>query len=1610
MKKLVKIFIITLLVTSFGLLLNLKSSLFTSAMTEQEMVERDCDLVTVPNKAILSFPVATKSVYNNTITWASSNEDVLEFMDGWFVVYRSKVEDFNVTVTVTVTRENSSAEATKDFNVFIPKGKTLTSSFIISYHNVEEEVENFKTSYKLGDPTYLLEEPTKEGYNFDGWYTDEALSTKIEKITVGSQGNFNLYAKWNIKTYTVTFLNDDDSLIDTQVVNHGSSAIEPSSPTKDATAEFTYTFDGWDTSFESVTNDLVVKAKYTAIKNKYTVTFFDEDGTTVLGSKEVEYGNVVSAIEALEKVGYEFSGWYTTLGYETEYNFESLITNHVSLYAKWAFALVDYTVIYYLETLEETFALKEEVINQAYTNSTVEATPKTYEGFSLDNVTSILSGTVKADGTLVLKVYYTRNLYVITIDVDGGNPVDNIEAKYGAIVTAPTVSKTGFAFDGYDPTFPETMPLGGATIKAKWVAVEVNYHVEHYFENANDNEYSLYDTITLQALTGSTVTATTIEVDGFTLHDDYLDVGGTVLADGSLVLKLYYTRNVYTIKVDVDDDISEIVAKYNAAVFVDEPTKTGFVFDGWDPEFPETMPLGGLTVTAIWKPAMVDYKVEHYFENTNDDGYSLNDTIALQALTGSSVTATTIEVEGFTNITHELEVKTGTVLADGSLVLKLYYSRNQYTITIDLDGGTGITSLSAKHGASIMAPVVTKEEYTFSGWEPLFPDVMPLGNITVKALWTQLPVYQVIFNTDGGSEVSTQNVIENKKAICPAVPTKEGYTFVYWYLSDSEVPFDFETLITSNITLNAKWDLEEFDINFITNGDSMIEAIKVKYLDDIPMLPTPTKTGYSFGGWFTDEGLTESFILEKMPANNITLYASWIVNQYTISFDSNEGSEVASITQDYNTVVLKPNDPEKSGYDFVGWYSDIELEIPYVFDKMPAENIILYAKWEAKTFTITFVTNGGTSLEPIEVAYLDDIPAFGTTTLEGHIFSGWYLDENFDTSFDATIMPAEDIILYAKWKKAEYKVTFVTNSEMTIEDRNLYYGDEMPETIIPTKVGHDFMGWYLDEECTTLFTTMPAMPVTVYAKWIINSYTITFDTNGGEELASMTLEYDEEIILVNPIRTGYDFIGWYVAGELFELERMPALDFTLKAEWVPTNYTITYEFIKPIDYTGEINNDNPTTYNILSEFTFSNIEVNEGYEFFGWYLDDLTTLITHVSEGSYGNKIIYGKIEYAPAKRVELDKADLNAQYGSVLTGILSDELIETLTSLRIIGENGSEITWQSNNTAVSVASNGTLTITQGVDDELVNLSALVEYSDNIEIVSFSFTVPKLIKYTVTFNSLGGSTVNQVEVVKGKLLTKPINPTKEGYELVDWYTSDDEGITLSENPFDFNTPITSDLTLYAKWIINQYTISFITNGGSTLSNITLNFNQTIPTFDETTKDGHTFIGWFTDEDLTDEFDLITMPAYNITLYAKWELAESNTSLPFTVTFTNTSSDPVDGWTYGGLGTAYKDNGLPFKASGAYILSPEYNFNSEIKLTLGVVGNGTTGSGSVVKFIAYDENDSEIEIINVSIISTKSSEGHDLIAVLPSGTKRIKIEYVKTTGNISVHTLKIEVNQ
>ena len=410
----------------------------------------------------------------------------------------------------------------------------------------------------------------------------------------------------------------------------------------------------------------------------------------------------------------------------------------------------------------------------------------------------------------------------------------------------------------------------------------------------------------------------------------------------------------------------------------------------------------GDSVPADVTELTVQWTAPTYTVTLHANGGTINNGNVTEYTYGVGATLPTADDMTYTGYTfkgwYDNENLTGspvTAISNTETGNKEYWAKweiNQYTITVKPENGKADITITQDYGTPITSPAdPIREGYTFIGWDREIPKTVPAENITVTAQW-EINQYTIAFDTAGGSEIAPITQDYGTNITAPADPTRKGYTFKGW---DKEIP---ETMPAENITVKAQWEINRYTITFDTAGGSEIASITQDYGTNITAPANPTRKGYTFKGW-------DKEIPETMPAENITVKAQWEINQYTIAFDTNGGSEIAPITQDYGTEITAPDNPTREGYTFIGW----DRDIPEI---MPAENITVTAQWEINRYTITFDTAGGSEIASITQDYGTNITAPADPTREGYTFIGW------DKAIPTT-MPAENITVTAQWKDSE---------------------------------------------------------------------------------------------------------------------------------------------------------------------------------------------------------------------------------------------------------------------------------------------------------------------------------------------------------------------------------------------------------------------------------------------------------------------------------------------------------------------------------------------------------------------------------------------------------------
>ena len=350
--------------------------------------------------------------------------------------------------------------------------------------------------------------------------------------------------------------------------------------------------------------------------------------------------------------------------------------------------------------------------------------------------------------------------------------------------------------------------------------------------------------------------------------------------------------------------------------------------------------------------------------------------------------------------------------------------------------------------------------------------------------------YTVTFNSNLGSPVQTAIVNSGGTAFKPSDPTRAGYDFEGWYRDSGFAnKVIFPIVVTENITLYARWtpvSSQTYFVTFVTNGGSSVAALTGT---SISVEPSTSRYGYDFDGWFINPGFSGSRITFPYAlTQDITLYAKWkpaSLQTYNVTFVTNGGSPVAAMN--VSSISVEPS-TSRFGYDFDGWFttsgfSGSRVAFPYDV----TQDITLYAKWKpasSQTYTVTFVTNGGSPVAAMNVSSVSVEPY---TSRSGYVFDGWFFNPGFSggrVAFPYNV--TEDITWYAKWTPVSsqtYTVTFVTNGGSSVASMNVSSISVEPST---SRSGYDFGGWFLNSGFSGSRVAFPCavtQNMTLYAKW-----------------------------------------------------------------------------------------------------------------------------------------------------------------------------------------------------------------------------------------------------------------------------------------------------------------------------------------------------------------------------------------------------------------------------------------------------------------------------------------------------------------------------------------------
>ena len=882
----------------------------------------------------------------------------------------------------------------------------------------------------------------------------------------------------------------------------------------------------------------------------------------------------------------------------------------------------------------------------------------------------------------------------VKFDTDGGSYVQSVFCEPGKTLTLSQVpTRSGYTFDGwYIDGQKVTSVSAKATVTAHWKAnSKTEYTVIHWQENADDDNYTLEESVRETGTTGTETKAQAKNYEGFTAQEI---TQKTIAGDGSTIVNVYYKRNIYDVKFmnftcnkeehkhgflcglwcnkeehqHNEKCYTEITgltihAKHGANISDKWPTYQGSSTWAVNPSGGpyqvniDTMPLNGAKFYGP-KTGYGSETAYYYVEvlpgesgTTTYNGvqYKLHHS---DTSPGTGYTVTKEDQYPITGFTFNKKVSTS--IGNDYDGAKFYYTRNSYDISF-FNGGKAEKTESRKYQQDISDVTYTPltrpdgvpTNFTFAGWYDnelcegtayVFTGTMPAKGITLYAKWQAPQVNATVYlSASADSKPETFSVPYGKKitesedfnAIIARIKAETGEAPSAWFVVTGEgrVLFDLDTPLYSSVTLYPFFasSSEGYTVTYKEEGTDEPAKDGQKYLTGSRAGILAPVNGENFLAWETEGTLI--YPGDKITVTKNTTLTAVYTNKpqtvaitYHYNFGDNTQPFIDSGYPKNTTATVRSYDYvgffAPTGYEFLGWATTPNGNVEYqpnkkVFVDANDDNN-LYAVWQVKTYTVTWVNWDNKELEKDEDVpygatpeYDGDAPTKAGNAQYSYKFTGW----------NPALSPVTGDVTYKAQFEAvtnTYTVTWVNWDDTNLEvDEDVPYGadpeydGEEPTKAADAQYTYTFKGWTPEVETVTGDATYKA----TYTKEA-NSYTLTYDLDGGEWENDTTYtypkKYNEEVeVKADPTKEGYTFAGW-TSAEVKVVNgkfTMPAKNVTLTAQWKANIYKVTYD-LDGGEWT-ETTNEFPYEYKATVE-VIKTVPTREGYKFSGWRSEEVT--------------------------------------------------------------------------------------------------------------------------------------------------------------------------------------------------------------------------------------------------------------------------------------------------------------------------------------------------------------------------------------------------------------------
>ena len=602
------------------------------------------------------------------------------------------------------------------------------------------------------------------------------------------------------------------------------------------------------------------------------VSFNTSDGIVADISLKVRYDEPYGELPFVSRAGYDFCGWV--------YDGEPVSSD------TQVFALDDHTLVATWIPIKFTVTFDA---NGGYGgwsesvdyNSEMIAPTVAREGYSFLGWSPEVSETVPLGGATYM-AQWAINSYDVVFDANGGAGGTRANIEYGSPIIAPTVTRTGYTFNGWSPSVAATVPANDVTYTAQW---KINTYALTFDANGGSGG------VTATHEYGSPIVAPTVTRTGYTFAGWSPSVPSTVPAENA-TYTAQWQINRYTMTFNANGGVGgkTVIQDYGSQLSAPTVTREGYTFTGWSPSVPSTVPAGNATYRAQWQ-------VNRYSITFDANGGVGGKTVL--GSYGSWLSAPTVTRTGYTFVGWSPSVPSAVPAENATYTAQ--WQINQYTVTFDANGGVGGKTIVLDYGSPLSAPAVTREGHTFNGWSPSVPFAVPDGDATYTAQW-MINKYTVTFNANGGTCGTTELSIDYGTSVGELpVPVRDNAVFLGWFTeAEGGVKVDADTVVTGELVLYAHWLFEvESPVVVSTEGNPFradscevsiecaTEGAAIYYTDDgtTPRL----NDDYLYTGPFT---ITDTTVIKAIAVFQELRsgYVTTTIEKHTLTFEEALGS------------------------------------------------------------------------------------------------------------------------------------------------------------------------------------------------------------------------------------------------------------------------------------------------------------------------------------------------------------------------------------------------------------------------------------------------------------------------------------------------------------------------------------------------------------------------------------------------------------------------------------------------------------------------------------------------------------------------------------------------